>query len=271
MNSIIEYLKEMRGIDFSGYRRSAIEGQIKERLRATGYDDYGSYLKSIRNNDKELDTLIDTMIVSVSRFFRNTLTFEYLASRILPHIVLQKIASHDQTLRVWSSGCATGEEPYSIAILLKEIIGEETSKLKIDIFASDIDKNGLKKAREGVYSFEKIRDVRHGILKKYFGVKGKSFRLIPEIVDSVIFTFFDIVGKKCYVPSECIFADFDLIVCRNVLIYFSVETQDRVFENLYRALSPGSYLVLGETERPTDRWRARFRRVTDCCRIYQKI
>ena len=270
MDAIIKYLGETRGVDFSGYRRSVIESQISERLRITGCDGSESYLQFTRNNADELDNLITALIVSVSRFFRNALTFEYLAARIFPHFVLKRVAQDARTIRIWSSGCANGEEPYSIAILLKEILGGESLRPKINIFASDIDKTALKKAQDGLYSFESMRDVKYGMLKKYFTEEGKSFRLTPELRDSVIFTFFDMSDRKCYAPPELIFANFDLILIRNVLIYFTLETQDRIFEHLYRALSPDGYLVLGETEQPTDQWRGHFRRVTDCCRIYQR-
>ena len=267
---ILNYLNETRGFDFSGYRSSMIERRVRKRLSATRTKDYSEYLRFVQKQTDELDNLIDVLTINVSRFFRDTLTFEYIAARVLPAVVFEKRESLNHSMRVWSAGCSMGEEPYSIAILINELFKKEELNLNINIFATDIDGKALIKAREAVYPFESIKDVKYELLKKYFVAKDKSFGLIPEIKDLVTFSASDILDKKSFAPPESVFGTFDMVLCRNILIYFNTEYQDLIFEKLYRSLAKNGYLVLGEAEIPSIKYQRRFKKVNECCHIYQK-
>ena len=266
----LNYLNEKRGFDFSGYRTSMLERRVKQRFPSTKCKNYNDYFHFLQENPDELDNLIDVLTINVSRFFRDTLTFEYIADRILPAIVYQKKGTIDRSFRVWSAACSMGEEPYSIAILINELLEKEALKLNINIFATDIDGKILKKAQKATYPFESIKSVKYRLLKKYFVPAGKSFQLIPEIRDLVSFSVYDILDRKTTVPPESIFGSFDMVLCRNVLIYFDAEHQDQIFDKLYRSLSKQGYLVLGEAEIPSAKHQRRFRKVNECCHIYQK-
>ncbi|HEA66549.1 MAG TPA: hypothetical protein ENI07_06995 [Desulfobacterales bacterium] len=146
LKSVIGYLKGKRGSDFSGYRTSMIERRVNQRLSATSCKTYPEYLLHLKKQPEELDYLVDVLTINVSRFFRDTLAFEYIADRILPEIVYEKKKTDDHSLRIWSTGCSMGEEPYSIAILINELFEKEESDLSINIFATDIDRKILKKA-----------------------------------------------------------------------------------------------------------------------------
>ena len=267
---ILDYLNETRGFDFSGYRSSMIERRIRKRLSATRTKDYNEYLRFAQKQTDELDNLIDVLTINVSKFFRDTLTFEYIAARVLPAVVFEKKVSLDHSMRVWSAGCSMGEEPYSIAILINELFKKEELNLDVHIFATDIDSKALTKAREAVYCFESIKNVKYELLKKYFDAKDKSFELIPEIKDLVSFSAYDMLDKKSYAPPESVFGTFDMVLCRNVLIYLNTEYQDLIFEKLYRSLAKNGYLVLGEAEIPSIKYQRRFKKVNECCHIYQK-
>jgi len=270
MNAILDYLMSKRGIDFSGCRSSMIERRIRKRLAAVKSASFSEYLKYLQECPGEPDNLIDVLTINVSRFFRDTLTFEYIADNILPAIVTEKVKMRDHSLRVWSAGCATGEEPYSVAILINELFKKEEHGLSLNIFATDIDKGALTKAQRAVYPFESVKNVKYGILKKYFTVEDESFMLNPGIKKLVTFTLYDILDKKNYAPPESVFGNFDMVLCRNLLIYFSVEYQNIIFDKLYRSLDKKGHLVLGETEMPTMKYQKYFRRVDACCHIYQK-
>jgi len=164
-----------------------------------------------------------------------------------------------------------GEEPYTIAILINEIFEKEDLSLNLNIFATDIDCRALKKAKEAVYSFESIKDVKYRLLTKYFKTQDESFILIPEIKEAVTFAFYNMLDKKSYAPPESIYGDFDMVFCRNVLIYFNTQYQDLIFDKLYRALARHGYLILGEAERPSIKFQTHFKKVTECCHIYQKM
>jgi len=270
LERILNYLKEIRGFDFSGYRTSMVERRVKKRFPLTKCKNYNEYLHSLQENPDELDNLIDVLTINVSRFFRDTLAFEYIADRVLLAIIYQKKESDDRSLRVWSAGCSTGEEPYSIAILINELFKKEELNLNVNIFATDIDSKILKKAQKATYPFESIKDVKYELLKKYFVAKDKSFGLISEIKDLVTFSAYDMLDKRSYAPPESVFGSFDMVLCRNVLIYFDAEHQDQIFDKLYRSLAKNGYLVLGEAETPSIKYQRRFKKVNECCHIYQK-
>ncbi len=281
LKRILDYLKAKRGFDFSGYRPSMIERRISQRLSATGQRHMGAYLQHIQTHPEELDRLVDVLTINVSRFFRNALVFEYLADKILPLLIQAKIRSGDHTLRVWSAGCAFGEEAYSMAILIRELSYRENPHLSLNIFATDIDKGALSKARKALYTFESIKEVKYGLLKRYFIPVVNSanadqaqwpvtFSLIPAITDTVGFSHYDMLDKGTFAPPESVFGSFDLVMCRNLLIYFDIHHQDIIFNKLFRSLSPEGYLVLGEAEIPTSAYEPYFRKVDSCCHVYQR-
>jgi len=270
LKRILNYLKEKRSFDFSGYRTSMVERRVKHRFPSIKCKSYHAYFHYLQENPDELDNLLDVLTINVSRFFRDTLAFEYIVDRVLPAIIHPKKGTTDRSLRIWSAGCAMGEEPYSIAILIHEFLEKESLDFQVNIFATDIDGKILKKAQKATYPFESIKNVKYRLLKKYFTAKGKSFQLIPKIRDLVSFSAYDLLDKKSYAPPESIFGSFDMVLCRNVLIYFNMEYQDLIFDKLYRSLAKNGYLVLGEAEIPPIKDQRRFKKVNECCHIYQK-
>ena len=270
IKKIINYLNEKSGFDFSGYRPSLIMRRVKKRLSAVRSSDHNEYLHYLKENPQEINNLIDILTINVSRFFRDTITFEYIADKIIPAIIYKKKHDKDLSLRVWSTGCSTGEEPYSIAILINEFIKKEDLNLSLNIFATDIDKKALNKAKKALYSFESIKSVKYRLLKKYFTSTGKSFQLATGIKALVLFTLYDLFDKKTRVPPESLFGGFDMVFCRNVLIYFNKEYQTLIFDKLYRSISRQGYLILGKAEVPPMKYQKHFTRVNDYCHIYRK-
>jgi chemotaxis methyl-accepting protein methylase len=267
---ILNCLQETRGLDFSGYRISLIERRIMQRFSATTCNTTTEYLRYLQDHPVELDLLIDALTTHVSWFFRDTLTFEYIAEGVLPAIISRKKAANDRSFRLWSAGCAMGEEPCSASILIHEELEKESLNLDVHIFATDIDEKILAKARQGQYPFESVAGVKFGLLKKYFDITEEGFHLIQKIRNSVSFSVYDILDDKTFAPSESIFGSFDMVFCRNLLIYFNAEHQDRIFDKLYRSLSHNGYLVLGSAEIPPLRFRTCLKKVISCCHIYQK-
>ena len=267
---IIHILHKNRGLDFSGYRNSLLNRRIQKRVIATNSADVKEYLEYLELNDIEVDKLIDLFTINVSRFFRDTLDFEYLSDYSLPTLFTDKIKAGDNSLRVWSAGCSTGEEPYSIAILIKEIIEKENLDFKTTIFATDIDKNALGSAKQAFYSFDSIKNVKYRLLKKYFLSQGSGYKLKSELAEMVTFSEYDILDKKSFVPPVSVYGSFDLVLCRNLLIYFNYEYQARIFDKLYRSLNKNGYLFLGEAEIPIEKFKNRLTRETNFCKIYRK-
>ncbi len=267
---IIHFLYKKRGLDFSGYRISLLNRRLQKRVIATNSADIKEYLNYLELKDSELDKLIDLFTINVSRFFRDTLDFEYLSDYSLPTLITDKIRSGDNSLRVWSAGCSTGEEPYSIAILIKEIIEKENPEFKTTIIATDIDINALGLAKQAFYSFDSIKNVKYRLIKRYFSPQDSGYKLKSEITGMVTFSEYDILDKKSFVPPVTVYGDFDLVICRNLLIYFKPEYQDRIFDKLYRSLKKNGCLFLGEAEIPVGKFKNRLTRETKFCKIYRK-
>ena len=202
---ILDYLMEKRGFDFSGYHPPMLEPRIRQRLIATSSTDFSAYLSYLQRNDAELDHLLDVLTINVSRFFRDTLTFELTDDRILPAIIREKTQMQDHSLRVWSAGCARGEEPYSLAILIHELLRKEEVAMNPHIFATDIDCGVLNDARRAVYPLASVCRMKYRLLTRYFTPEGASFRLIPEIRELVHFSHYDMLDKKRGVPPVSVF------------------------------------------------------------------
>jgi len=267
---VLNYLKQARGFDFSGCRPSMLHRRMSVRLDAVKCKNIPDYLDYLRKDGSELDNLIDALTINVSSFFRDPLVFEYLSEKIVPSILSEKTQISSSPLRLWSAGCATGEEPYSLAILINELLKKEGQGIGPNIFATDIDRTVLRRAKVGEYAFDSVKNVKLGLLKAYFTEQSEHYRVIPEIRSAVTFSMFDLLDKKCRVPSESVFGDFDIVSCRNVLIYFNHTYQKIIFEKLYRCLTKQGYLVLGTAETPIQEYSKCFRRVADGVNIYQK-
>jgi chemotaxis methyl-accepting protein methylase len=270
LKPILDHLFKKRGFDFSGYHPAMLERRIGQRLAATSCKDFSDYLSCLQRKDDELDRLLDVITINVSLFFRNTLTFELIADRILPEIIREKTGTLDHSLRVWSAGCAKGEEPYSLAILIHELLEKEEVAMNLHLFATDIDGRALADAGKAIYPLGSVENIKHRLLTKYFTAEGSSFRLIPAIKKLVTFSFYDMLDKRHGVPPESVFGNFDLVLCRNLLIYFNIEYQETILEKLYHSLAKNGILILGEAEAPTTMYRHHFSRVFDFSPIYRK-
>lgn len=268
---ILEFLRNERGFDFTGYYPSMLERRLNKRLFETKINNTTDYFELLIKDNKEIDNLIDILTINVSRFFRNPLYFEYLSHEIIPKIIKAKIGKNENSLRIWSAGCSSGEEAYSIAIIINEFLKKGEIELKTNIFATDIDKKELSFAQKGKYQHDSMADVKYGLLNKYFAInKDKSYTIDPEIRKMVAFSFYDLLDKKSYVPQESIFGDFDIVLCRNVLIYFKPRFQKVIFDKLSRSLHIGAYLVLGEAEMPPEEFKNSFNKEFMHCNIYRK-
>ncbi|MFH0781733.1 MAG: protein-glutamate O-methyltransferase CheR [Pseudomonadota bacterium] len=270
LKPLLDYLLEQRGLDFSGYHAAMLERRIGQRLSAVRCQNFGEYRSFLEEQSDEIDRLVDVVTINVSRFFRDGLTFEFLAERILPAIIQEKIRKMEHSLRVWSAGCAMGEEPYSVAILIGELLEKAGVTMHVHLFATDIDARALAGAAKGLYSQESVENVKFRLLHKYFIPAGEGFRLKQTIKDQVSFSLYDMLDKKHRVPPTSIFGDFDLVLCRNLLIYFNSEYQETIFAKLYQALAQNGCLILGEVEAPTMKHRRYFNRQVDYLPIYWK-
>lgn len=247
LDEVISELSHARGIDLGGYRRSMLQRRLDARMAVLRINEPLDYLTRLRNEPAEYDSLIEAVSINVTSFFRDPIVWEILTQSTLPAIVESKQHSHQRELRVWSAGCASGEEAYSIAILLHELLRDELPEWKIHIFATDLSEDSLRTATAGLYPRERLENTRLSILDNYFTPNGSGFEVRPFIRRMVWFSKDDLTSSRL-APTESIYGTFDLVLCRNVLIYFARPLQQRVIEKLTRAMAKGGFLILGESE-----------------------
>jgi len=248
-----------------------IKRRLHKRLSATRSNSFEEYFQFLIHDPSEINELIDVLTINVSEFFRNPFVFDFFYAYLFPQMIFKKIQNNNPYIRVWSAGCACGEEPFSLAMMFHELLEKENIKLDLKFFATDVDLKSLKCAKDGIYNFEKIKKTRFGLLRKYFEEQNGKFQVISKIRNMVKFSFYDLMEKKSFAPPESIYGDFDLVLCRNVLIYFNMDAQEQIFLKLFHSLTPGGYLILGESEVIPNRYIKYFRKSSEFSKIFYKI
>ena len=226
-------------------------------MRATGTETYRKYVRYLQKNPAEFSLVIDNLVINYTSFFRDKDVYTYLEKTVLPSLFQSK------SVRIWSAGCATGEEPYSLAILVHELPGKKLSACQVTIFASDLDEDALAKAETGEYGRKQLNGMDDSLVAKYFDVKGDLYRVKDFVKQLVRFEKRDLMK-----PS--LRKGFDLILCRNVMIFFSRESQRQIHMHFYSALREGGFLVIGKAEVLSGEPSEKFSCVDVNSRVYQK-
>jgi len=259
MEKIAELIRAQTGIDFSGYKQSTVMRRLARRMGITQIRDIKAYLAHLQASPEEVATLGRDLLISVTKFFRDAECFDVLRNRILPALFE---SSPNRAVRIWVPGCATGEEAYSIAMLVHELMAKTEQRFDVKIFATDVNQEAVVFAGAGLYPMSIAADVPHDLLARYFVAEGDAWRICRRIREQVVFARHNILRD----PP---FTRMDLVSCRNLLIYLRPEWQRKVVSQLHFALEPGGYLVLGLSETVGDR-PAAFEPVDTKTRIYRK-
>jgi two-component system, chemotaxis family, CheB/CheR fusion protein len=237
LDALLDYLHRERGFDFTGHKRPGITRRIHRRMAAAGVSSIGDYIHYLEQSPEELAQLFDVLLINVTAFFRDAAAWDALAAR-LPTIIDLRA---ETPVRVWSAGCSSGEEPYTMAMVLREVLGAEAFARRVKIYATDIDEDALGLARAGIYSGKAIEAVPAALVNKYFTPTASGFAFDKEIRREVIFGRHDLL-RDAPIPR------IDVLSCRNALMYFNAETQERVVERLRFAINPSGVLFLGRAE-----------------------
>ncbi len=241
LDELLEQIRRERGVDLGSYKPSFLERRLAVRLRARGCADYAAYGRLLRAEPAEYGALLKALAINLTRYFRDGATFEALETRFLPELVRSRAAT--RRLLAWSAGCAGGEEPYSLAILLREVLRADWDRWHVEILATDMDERALEKGRAGRYdplSLQGLPPRYRAWVERYFP-PGSPRELAGELRAWVSFRRLDLTCDP--IPH-----DLDLILCRNVLIYFDREQQERLYHCFHQALRAQGLLVLGKTE-----------------------
>ncbi|MCP1364876.1 PAS domain-containing protein, partial [Halomonas sp. BBD48] len=239
LHQIFALVRTRSGRDFSRYKRSTVMRRIQRRMQLHHVEDLGRYFDFLCQVPDEVHALADEFLITVTNFFRDPEAFQLLESEVIPRLFEGK--TQDDHIRLWSVGCASGEEAYSLAILLLEAAARITSPPQIQVFASDLHEASLDMAREGVYQGDIEIDIPAERLRRYFTKENNTFRIRKEVRDVVVFAPHNLLGD----PP---FSRLDLIACRNVMIYLQRDIQQDVIDVFHYALKAGGYLMLGNSE-----------------------
>ncbi|UEM02377.1 PAS domain S-box protein [Skermanella rosea] len=261
LEDLIHHLQEMRQVDFRGYKRTSLQRRIQQRMAEVECPDYATYRALIDSDPKEVSNLLSTVLINVTSFFRDPDSWRVLQEEVVPQIIERRKDKHP--IRIWSVGCASGQEPYSAAMLFAEALGIENFCRSVKIYANDLDEDALRTARLATYVPRDVEGVPPALLDKYFERSSNHYVFHRELRKCVIFGRHNIVHDA---PISRV----DLLICRNLLIYLDTKTQAAVLPRLHYALNTGGFLFLGKAETQLARSKL-FESVNLKSRIFKKV
>ncbi|ACJ16683.1 cheR chemotaxis protein methyltransferase [Thermococcus onnurineus NA1] len=252
-------------VSSDAYKDTYLVRRIKARMRKLGINNYMNYYHMIRTNKQELDELLLTVAINVTEFFRDSVVWRTFEKKVIPELVSYKKEHHTSTIKIWSAACSTGQEPYSIAMALHEALGKNLSGFRVQILATDIDREALATAIRGEYPADVVEKQvpRHMIPKYFTRISEERYRISPKIKRLVKFQQFNLFSPTY--PKG-----FDVIFIRNVLIYVKRDAQEEIFAKLYDSLEDHGYLILGKTETILSNAAKLFKLYDLVARIYRK-
>jgi chemotaxis protein methyltransferase CheR len=257
-------LKELfvreKGFDLEAYKERCILRRIYLKVRSKGYSDLGAYYRVLSRKPEELEHLFQYLTINVTEFFRNPSAFQYLERSIFPRVLADQ--GPGDTLEVWSAGCSSGEEPYSLAISLLRTGRKHRLRSRFHVLATDIDRPILARARKGIYARESLKNLDKEDIRTFFNQSEEVYSVGSEVRDHVSFRTADVLKDR---PGTM----HTLIVCRNLLIYFSRENQEKVISGFSRNLLEGGFLMLGKAETLIGKNRLYFQSISPTERIYR--
>nr|WP_157647515.1 CheR family methyltransferase [Actinomycetospora chiangmaiensis] len=237
--ALLAFLKESRGFDFTGYKRSSIRRRVGRRMQQVDVSTFAEYLDLLQVDTEEFTQLFNTVLINVTGFLRDPEAWEELAGQIVPQILAPK--PRGESVRVWSAGCASGEEAYGLAMVFAEALGIEEFRARVKVYATDVDEDALAAARQATYGEKELQALPPGWRERYFERTGSRWTFRSDLRRCVIFGRNDLV-------QDAPIGRLDLLVCRNTLMYLNAETQSRVLRRFHFALNTAGVLFLGKAE-----------------------
>lgn len=237
--NLLTYIKRNRGFDFTGYKRSSLMRRVQKQMQSLDIGSFSEYMDYLDVNPDEFVSLFNTILINVTSFFRDLETWEYISSEIIPQIVARK--RHYDPIRVWSAGCASGQEAYTVAMVLAEALGIERFKSQVKIYATDVDEEALSQARHANYCTREVASIPEELLEKYFEHSDSVYTFRKDLRRAVIFGRHDLL-------QDAPISRIDLLLCRNSIMYFNAEVQSKIIARFHFALNDGGFLFLGKAE-----------------------
>ncbi len=237
--SLLVYLRDSRGFDFTGYKRTSLMRRVRHRMAQIGCETFENYLDVLQAQPAEFAALFNTILINVTTFFRDIEAWDVIRDDVIPRILADRAPG--ESIRIWSAGCASGREAYTLAMLLAEALGQDDFRQRVKIYATDVDEDALTDARAATYDAKAVESVPPELLTKYFDQVNGRYVFRKDLRRAVIFGRTDLV-------KDAPISRVDLLVCRNALIYLNADTQRNVLSRLHFALAPNGTLFLGHAE-----------------------
>jgi chemotaxis protein methyltransferase CheR len=248
INNIVSLMSEKYFSDISVYDESFLQKTVLTRANDVLCQNLTDYLHYLESTSSEPLILSDSLNNSYSEFFRNPLTFLMLEQSVLPSIFGKKENCPNAEIRIWSAGCAAGQEAYSIALLTDNFRNSHYPEVSLRIFATDKSEKELSTARKGIYNSKSLKNLRLELVSKYFSNSGEFYSVFENIKKIIDFSFFDLLDKDVHSPAASIYGGFDIIMCSNLLFYYKPEIQNVILSKLAASLVTGGFLITGEAE-----------------------
>jgi two-component system CheB/CheR fusion protein len=239
LEELLEFLRDARGFDFTGYKRSTLGRRIRKRMTDAGMDGFAEYRDLLETDADEFRTLFNTILINVTSVFRDPEAWDLLRREVVPQVIAE--AAPEDEIRVWSAGCSSGEEAFSLATVFAEALGIEEFQRRVKIYATDVDEEALREARSGLYTSKALELLPPDLRESYFEPSGARYLFRADLRRRVIFGRHDIT-------RDAPISRLDLLVCRNTLMYFNVEAQAQIIDRFHFALREGGFLFLGKAE-----------------------
>ncbi|MBV5282671.1 MAG: hypothetical protein JZU53_09605 [Paludibacter sp.] len=246
---ITELLFQSHEIDISKYDDDFIEKSIIRRIQHNNCNSEKEYLSFFIENKMEGALFLDSLFISYSEFFRNSLTFAVLDNLILPGILLKNSTNKKKEIRIWSAACAAGQEAYSLAMLLNEHKSAEGRMINFRIFATDYSEAQVTQAQQGQFQSIALNNLTLKRVTQWFKKRGESYIVKPELKERIDFSVFDLSCEDHSCPPNSIYGDFDIVLCANLLFYYNAEFRKKIMDKARHCLAKGGYVITGETER----------------------
>jgi chemotaxis protein methyltransferase CheR len=246
---VLEFMANIPDFDVSKFDESFLVRSVQKRIDETLCGSVDAYHILLQKSEVEKRAFINSLRISYTEFFRNPLTFAILERHIFPELVVKKKQQGRKEIRIWSAACATGQEPYSLAMLLEELKNGDHEKSNYRIFATDQSESQVNEAKKGQYSAEAMSNLKVKRVNQWFTRIGEIYILKPQLRKNIDFSVFDLSSEQLSAPPSSIFGDFDIILCANILFYYKPAWREIMLNKMKNCLANGGYLVTGETER----------------------
>jgi len=247
--TITEFLIESQDVDVSKYDEKFLEKSVLRRMNETYCTTEEAYFRYLKQSFVEGEQFVRSLQISYTEFFRNSLTFSVLEKIVFPALLLKKLNNKNKEIRIWSTACASGQETYSLAMLLKELTKGVEDKINFRIFATDQSESQINEAKKGQYPESALSYLSLKRIKEWFSKEGDVYSVKPEIKENIDFSVFDLFDENYSSPPNSIFGDFDIVICANLLFYYKPKFRAQIIKKTGGCLSNDGYLITGETER----------------------